>query len=124
MQFRQRADLYFGGQITGVEGYVGNVATGLVAALNLARYLEHKPLWILPPTTMLGALCHYITHAEPAQFQPMKANFGILPDLPNRVKNKRERYSAYAERSLADLRASIAMAADNYLNTHPAEEAL
>jgi methylenetetrahydrofolate--tRNA-(uracil-5-)-methyltransferase len=124
MQFRQRENLYFGGQITGAEGYVGNVATGLVAALNMARYLEHKPLWILPQTTMLGALCHYITHAEPDQFQPMKANFGILPDLPNRVKTKRERYAVYAERALADMRSSIATVADDYLSTLPVEETL
>jgi methylenetetrahydrofolate--tRNA-(uracil-5-)-methyltransferase len=103
MQFRQRDNLFFAGQITGVEGYVGNVATGLVAAVNLARHLEGKSPWILPPTTMLGALCHYVANADPAYFQPMKANFGILPDLQPHVKNKRERYKAYAERALRDL---------------------
>ena len=74
------ADLFFGGQITGVEGYVGNVATGLVAALNLSRHLNGQSSWIPPRDTMLGALCHYVTHAEPKDFQPMKANFGIVPD--------------------------------------------
>lgn len=107
MQFRERKDLYFAGQITGVEGYVGNVATGLVAAVNLARHLNGQSAWVLPQTSMLGALCHYVTHAEPKHFQPMKANFGILPELPQRIKNKRDRYTAYADRALHDLTTSI-----------------
>ncbi|MDX2160624.1 MAG: methylenetetrahydrofolate--tRNA-(uracil(54)-C(5))-methyltransferase (FADH(2)-oxidizing) TrmFO [bacterium] len=106
MQFRTRADLYFAGQITGVEGYMGNVATGLVAGLNMARMLQGKPAAILPPTTMLGALCHYVTHADPQHFQPMKANFGILPALEPHVKDKRQRYHAYVERALTDLERS------------------
>jgi methylenetetrahydrofolate--tRNA-(uracil-5-)-methyltransferase len=107
MQFRQRDDLYFGGQITGVEGYVGNVATGLVAAVNLAHHLEGQSPWVLPATTMLGALCHYVTYAESEHFQPMKANFGILPPLDQRIKNKRERNAAYADRALRDLSESV-----------------
>jgi len=116
MQFRRRENLFFAGQITGVEGYMGNVATGLVAAINMARYVRGKPLWTVPQTTMLGALCHYVTHAEPEHFQPMKANFGIMPELQNRVKNKRERYAAYVERGLADLRHSVVALADSYLD--------
>ncbi len=103
MAFRQRADLAFAGQIVGVEGYVGNVATGLVAAVNMARTLMGEAEWTLPESTMLGALCHYVTHAEPKHFQPMKANFGILPELPAKVKGKRDRYNAYADRALQDL---------------------
>ncbi|MBI5669863.1 MAG: methylenetetrahydrofolate--tRNA-(uracil(54)-C(5))-methyltransferase (FADH(2)-oxidizing) TrmFO [Chloroflexi bacterium] len=114
MQFRHRDDLYFAGQITGVEGYVGNIATGLVAAVNLARRLSGQSEWVLPPTTMLGALCHYVTHAEPEHFQPMKANFGILPEMPRPIKNKRDRYAAYVERALADLETSLAEANDLY----------
>ncbi len=117
MQFRTRDDLYFAGQLTGVEGYVGNVATGLLAAVNMARHLNGEARWVLPETTMLGALCHYVTHAEPKHFQPMKANFGILPDLPTRVKNKRERYAAYASRAHEALEASIAELSDPYLKT-------
>lgn len=117
MAFRQRPDLFFAGQITGVEGYVGNIATGLVAALNMARHLQGKMGWVLPETTMLGALCHYVTHAEPKHFQPMKANFGILPELPERVKNKRDRYGAYADRALEDLGTSIEALDDTYLST-------
>lgn len=105
LQFRRRDDLFFAGQITGVEGYVGNIATGLVAGLNVARLVRGQAPITFPPTTMLGGLCHYISHAEPKEFQPMKANFGILPPLERRVRNKRERYRAYVERALADLEA-------------------
>lgn len=108
MAFRQRPDLFFAGQIVGVEGYVGNMATGLLAAINLSRYLNGQPPLILPPTSMLGALAHYVTHAEPKHFQPMKANFGIMPELSEKVKNKRDRYGSYAERALADLQAAAA----------------
>ncbi len=100
MQFRTRPDLCFGGQITGVEGYVGNIATGLIAAINLSGYLRGSSPFVLPQDTMLGALCHYVTHAEPKHFQPMKANFGILPDLPEPIRNKRDRYIAYSQRAI------------------------
>lgn len=115
MQFRNREDLYFGGQITGVEGYVGNLATGLVAAVNMTRYLQGQPAWVLPKTTMLGALCHYVSHAEPAYFQPMKANFGILPEFEPPIKNKRDRYNAYSQRGLEDMACSIQTLEDDYL---------
>ncbi|MCU0496728.1 MAG: methylenetetrahydrofolate--tRNA-(uracil(54)-C(5))-methyltransferase (FADH(2)-oxidizing) TrmFO [Anaerolineae bacterium] len=108
MAFKHRTDLFFAGQIVGVEGYIGNVATGLVAAVNLARVLHNRSEWILPPTSMLGALCHYVTNADPNYFQPMKANFGIMPELPERVKGKRDRYNSYSDRALEDLAASIA----------------
>lgn len=122
MQFRKRENLFFGGQITGVEGYAGNVATGLVAAINLTRRLQGKSEWIPPHTSMLGALCHYVTHAEPDHFQPMKANFGILPELNQRIRNKRDRYSAYANRALDDLEESIVTLTDSHLtmpSKHP-----
>jgi methylenetetrahydrofolate--tRNA-(uracil-5-)-methyltransferase len=105
LQHKIRDDLFFAGQITGVEGYAGNIATGLLAGLNAARLLHGQPLFILPATSMLGALCHYVTHADMADFQPMKANFGILPPLVSTGKKpgKRERGKAYAERALVDL---------------------
>jgi methylenetetrahydrofolate--tRNA-(uracil-5-)-methyltransferase len=104
LQFRQRPDLFFAGQITGVEGYMGNIATGLLAGLNAARYLNEEELIVLPPTTMLGALCNYITHADMKDFQPMKANFGILPSVnPEQRTGKRERASMYANRSISEL---------------------
>jgi methylenetetrahydrofolate--tRNA-(uracil-5-)-methyltransferase len=110
LQFHIRDDLFFAGQITGVEGYMGNIATGLLAGVNAARLLHGHPLLTLPQTTMLGALCHYVTHADMKDFQPMKANFGILPplaDLP-RKSGKRERTQAYADRALADLERFLA----------------
>ncbi len=107
MQFRSREDLFFAGQITGVEGYMGNVATGLVAGLNMARYLRGEKLWTPPRDTMLGAMCHYVTHADPKEFQPMKANFGIMPELAEPIKDKRLRYGAYASRALNSIRASL-----------------
>ena len=103
MQFRQREDLFFAGQITGTEGYVGSAASGLVAGVNAARLIVGQPPVEFPPTSMIGALCSYICNADPNDFQPMKANFGLLPPLSRRVRKKRERYAAYAGRALADL---------------------
>ena len=103
MQFRRREDLFFAGQITGTEGYIGSVASGLVAGLNAARLVGGQPLLAFPPTTMIGALCRYVAGADPHNFQPMKANFGLLPPLEPPVRNKRARYAAYARRALADL---------------------
>jgi methylenetetrahydrofolate--tRNA-(uracil-5-)-methyltransferase len=105
LQHKTRDDLFFAGQITGVEGYMGNIATGLLAGINSARYLKGQPLHTLPTTTMLGALCQYITHADMADFQPMKANFGILPPLEicGKKPGKRERGKAYADRAIIDL---------------------
>lgn len=106
LQIIDRDLLFFAGQITGVESYAGNIATGLLAGWNSARVWEGKPAIVLPNTTMIGALCHYVTHASPADFQPMKANFGILPPLEERGKrNKQERYRAYSRRATDDLMA-------------------
>jgi methylenetetrahydrofolate--tRNA-(uracil-5-)-methyltransferase len=104
LQFVGIDHLFFAGQITGVESYAGNIATGLLAGWNAARVqMQQQPL-ILPRTTMTGALCHYVTHASAADFQPMKANFGVLPPLEDkRRRNKRERYEAYSERAINDL---------------------
>jgi methylenetetrahydrofolate--tRNA-(uracil-5-)-methyltransferase len=107
LQWHKREHLLFAGQITGVEGYMGNVATGLLAGINMARVLAGEPPLTLPPTTMLGALCHYVTHAEPKDFQPMKANFGILPTLTPHIKDKRLRYAGYVERALRDLETAV-----------------
>ena len=107
MRFRGQDLLYFAGQITGVEGYVGNIATGLLAALNLSRQLRGMTAWIPPADTMLGALCHYVTETAPKRFQPMKANLGILPPLPVKIKNKAERKRAYAERAESSMLGSL-----------------
>jgi methylenetetrahydrofolate--tRNA-(uracil-5-)-methyltransferase len=103
LEFRTRQGLFFAGQITGAEGYVGSVASGLVAGINAARRLRGQEPLHLPHTTMLGALCHYVSAADPDSFQPMKANFGLLPPLEPPVRNKRARYQAYARRALADM---------------------
>ncbi len=104
LQFKSRPDLFFAGQITGVEGYMGNIATGLLAGANLARRLAGRSPLQLPPTTMLGALCTYITQAKLQDFQPMKANFGILPSLDRPPRVRKDRNIQYAKRALDDLR--------------------
>lgn len=103
MQFIHRNDLYFAGQITGVEGYVGNIATGFIAGVNAAFSLLGQPLLEMPPGTMMGALCQYITHATANDFQPMKANYGILPELEGEIKSKQTRAVAYTDRSKAEM---------------------
>jgi len=103
LQYRARANLFFAGQIVGVEGYMGNAATGLLAGVNATRLLRDQHPVILPTNTMLGALCHYITHADAKHFQPMKANFGLLAAPESRM-GKSERYQWYSERALTSLR--------------------
>ena len=113
LQHIQRGDLFFAGQITGVEGYMGNIATGLLAGINAVRVYRNEEPITLPPTTMLGALCHYITQSDLKDFQPMKANFGILPPLENTARNgKRERGKMHAERALADLSFTLSRLAE------------
>jgi methylenetetrahydrofolate--tRNA-(uracil-5-)-methyltransferase len=108
LQYRGREDLFFAGQITGVEGYMGNIATGLLAGINAALLLQGGKTIVLPETTMLGALCHYITNADMKDFQPMKANFGILPPLPSPKRmDKRERATLFVQRAQADLNAFL-----------------
>ncbi len=104
LQHITRDDLFFAGQITGVEGYMGNIATGLLAGINMTRLLNQQTPLTLPRETMLGALCHYITNASLKDFQPMKANFGILPPLFLTKKvGKREKGMAYSERAASEL---------------------
>jgi len=100
LQHKQRTDLLCAGQITGVEGYLGNIATGCLAGVNAAKISsELKPIE-LPVSTMLGALCHAITHAMPDRFQPIKAHLGLLPPLEDGIRrNKRQRAQAYAHRA-------------------------
>ncbi len=98
-QLKGRKDLFFAGQITGVEGYVESAQSGMVAGINMARYLNNQEPIVFPRETVMGALSNYIIHASQDDFQPMKANFGILPDLAVRVK-KKERKEAYATRAL------------------------
>jgi methylenetetrahydrofolate--tRNA-(uracil-5-)-methyltransferase len=104
LQARKRADLFFAGQITGVEGYLGNIATGLLSGINASRLVKGQDPITLPPTTMIGALCKYITQADGDNFQPMKANFGILPPLETtRRMGRRDRARLFAERAQIDM---------------------
>ena len=98
----------FAGQITGVEGYTESSATGLLAGINMARMLAGEAPVVPPPTTMLGALYRYMREADPAHFQPMNANFGLVDDLPARVRDKKRKRELISERALGDMRAWIA----------------
>ena len=92
-------NIFMAGQITGVEGYVESAQSGIAAGINMARLLEGKEPLAFPKETVMGALANYITNASKDDFQPMKANFGILPDFPTRIK-KKERKEAYATRAI------------------------
>lgn len=96
--------LFFGGQITGVEGYMESAASGLMAGINLARRLYGKETVVLPNDTMIGALSRYISDDSVVNFQPMGANFGVLPPLPEKIRDKQERYMKLAERGMDSLR--------------------
>ncbi|MDI9259054.1 methylenetetrahydrofolate--tRNA-(uracil(54)-C(5))-methyltransferase (FADH(2)-oxidizing) TrmFO [Alicyclobacillus sendaiensis] len=104
-QAKARPTLFFAGQMTGVEGYVESAASGLIAGINAARVAAGQDALVFPPTTSMGSLAHYITHASPQGFQPMNATFGIFPPLDPPVKDKKARYERYAERALHDLQA-------------------
>lgn len=108
LQFKQRSTLLAAGQLVGTEGYTAAAAGGWLAGTNAARLARGLEPVILPPTTMSGALFEFISSASPKHFQPMPPNFGIIPDLPQRVKKKRDRYGAYRDLALADLTAWIA----------------
>ncbi|MGX6979428.1 methylenetetrahydrofolate--tRNA-(uracil(54)-C(5))-methyltransferase (FADH(2)-oxidizing) TrmFO [Vagococcus elongatus] len=99
-QTKKRADLFFAGQMTGVEGYVESAASGLLAGINAAKLAKSTSPITLPPETAMGALAHYITQAEGKHFQPMNVNFGIIPPLEERIRDKKERYTKVAERAL------------------------
>ncbi|NMF83560.1 FADH(2)-oxidizing methylenetetrahydrofolate--tRNA-(uracil(54)-C(5))-methyltransferase TrmFO [Nodosilinea sp. P-1105] len=103
LQFKIRPTLLAAGQLVGTEGYTAASAGGWLAGTNAARLALGKAPLALPVTTMLGALVDFISTAEPKHFQPMPPNFGILPPLPIKVRNKRERYGQYRDRGLSDL---------------------
>lgn len=103
LQFRNRPTLLAAGQLVGTEGYTAATAGGWLAGTNAARIALGKPPIAMPTTTMMGALFDFISTASPKHFQPMPPNFGILPELPVRIKNKRDRYGKYRDRAFADL---------------------
>lgn len=102
-QLKKEPRLFFAGQMTGVEGYMESAASGLLAGLNAARTVKGLLPVILPQDTMMGALAGYISDPSVSDFQPMGANFGILPPLEREIRDKRERYGALAERALRSL---------------------
>ncbi|MGG1661429.1 FADH(2)-oxidizing methylenetetrahydrofolate--tRNA-(uracil(54)-C(5))-methyltransferase TrmFO [Brevibacillus sp. NRS-1366] len=99
-QYKDRDTLFFAGQMTGVEGYVESAASGLMAGMNAARLAKGEELLVLPPETVIGSMARYITTADSNHFQPMNANFGLVPELPERIRNKREKNEKLAERAL------------------------
>ncbi len=102
-QLKVEPSIFMAGQITGVEGDVESAQSGIVAGINMIRLLEDKEPLIFPKETVMGSLANYITNASAEDFQPMKANFGILPDFSIRIK-KKERKAAYATRALETMK--------------------
>ncbi|KAF0820360.1 MULTISPECIES: FADH(2)-oxidizing methylenetetrahydrofolate--tRNA-(uracil(54)-C(5))-methyltransferase TrmFO [unclassified Cytobacillus] len=102
-QFRNRDDLFFAGQMTGVEGYVESAASGLVAGINAARIVLGEDPIEFPHETAIGSMARYITTANPKSFQPMNANFGLFPELPEKIRGKKERNEKHAERALGTI---------------------
>ncbi|WP_136604694.1 FADH(2)-oxidizing methylenetetrahydrofolate--tRNA-(uracil(54)-C(5))-methyltransferase TrmFO [Paenibacillus dokdonensis] len=102
-QLKTNENLFFAGQMTGVEGYVESAASGLIAGINAARKAKGEELVILPETSTIGSMAHYVTNADPAHFQPMNANFGLLPGLEKKIRNKKEKNEALANRALASI---------------------
>ena len=99
---RDRPDVIFAGQLTGVEGYTESAASGILAGVNMARLLHGSDPVVPPPTTMLGGLFRYLRDAEPGRFQPMNSNWGLVDPLPKRVKNKKEKRAMLGARAQED----------------------
>jgi len=104
---KKYSNVFFAGQITGVEGYMESAASGIMAGINALRYAENKPALILPKTTMIGALSRYISDETVKNFQPMGANFGILPPIEPKIRDKKERYAAIANRAVDALKEEL-----------------
>lgn len=96
---KKNNNIFFAGQITGVEGYVESISSGFVAGINAVHKLRHEPPEIYDKNNVIGALAEYIS-TEKDDFEPMNANFGIMPELPEKIKEKKERYQKIADRSL------------------------
>ena len=105
--FRKRNNLFFAGQITGVEGYMESAASGIMAGYNMIKRLKGEETLVLPEETMIGALSRYISDPSVENFQPMGANFGVLPPIEPKIRDKKERYAALSKRALEALENSI-----------------
>src|SRR5689334_24941733 len=106
-QVRTRPSLFLAGQMSGVEGYVESAASGLLAGLNAAALSKGEKVFAAPRTTAIGALAYYVSHANPAHYEPSNITFGIMPPLEKAPKRKHDRQLAMSERALRDLRAWI-----------------
>lgn len=104
---RNAENLFFAGQITGVEGYMESASSGIVAGRSLARKMQGRSAYIPPQDTMTGALAHYVSQGGASDFQPIGANMGLLPGLPERIRGKQERYQKTAELAVARLTAFL-----------------
>jgi methylenetetrahydrofolate--tRNA-(uracil-5-)-methyltransferase len=116
-QTRVRDDLFFAGQMSGVEGYVESAASGLMAGRNAASVLLGGPLAVPPRTTALGALAYYVSHADPKHYVPSNIAFGLLPALDGRVRRKQDRKQAVSSRALQDLQAWLENTSKPFSNT-------
>ena len=105
-QMKDSENVFFAGQITGVEGYVESIASGLLAGINAVRYMKNKGKIVFPVETMIGALTDYISTPN-EKFQPMNANFGILPKLPEKIRDKQERYKKLSDRAISIMKGKI-----------------
>ena len=99
-QVKKCPNVFVAGQLSGVEGYIESIASGLLCALNMIQYVKGLPMIEFPDTTMCGALLHYIAEADPKHFQPMSSNMGIVAPIEKRIKDKKERYTLYANRGI------------------------
>lgn len=113
-RMRQRENLYFAGQITGVEGYIESAASGILAGLNMARQLRGQPALVLPRNTMLGALAAYISDESVAHFQPMGSNMGLLPPPEQKIRDKKLRYQQVALQAVESLRRTLEDSGSTY----------
>lgn len=107
-QMKKREDIFFAGQMTGVEGYIESTASGLVAGINAARLAKGEDTLIFPRTTAIGALMNHVGASPTSHFQPMNINFGLLPAPEKKIRSKKERNAYYAQRALKDLSAWVA----------------
>ncbi|MBE6761708.1 MAG: methylenetetrahydrofolate--tRNA-(uracil(54)-C(5))-methyltransferase (FADH(2)-oxidizing) TrmFO [Ruminococcaceae bacterium] len=107
LSLKTNPNVFFAGQLSGVEGYMESAASGILAAINVFAYLSGKNPLILPTTTMLGAIVNYITDPHTKKFQPMGANFGLLPPLETRIRDKKERYGLLAKRGLENFEKTV-----------------
>lgn len=100
-------NIFFAGQITGVEGYMESAGSGIIAGINAVRFAENKSAFVPENVTMLGALCDYISDESVKNFQPMGANFGVLPPIEPKIRDKQERYKALSDRAISSLKSSM-----------------